>query len=68
MPTVKKTDGPRGYIRALERRVRVGETYDVSRGEAEYVLEERQTSSSSRGASTVTRTTTTRTKASRGGQ
>ncbi len=41
MPTVKKTDGPRGYIRALERRVRVGETYDVSRGEAEYVLEER---------------------------
>jgi len=41
MPTVKKTDGPRGYIRALDRRVRVGETYDVSRGEAEYVLEER---------------------------
>jgi len=41
MPTVKKTDGPRGYIRALDRRVSVGETYEVSQGEAEYVLEER---------------------------
>ncbi len=41
MPTVKKTDGPRGYIRALGRRVSVGETYEVSQGEAEYVLEER---------------------------
>ncbi len=42
MPRVKKTDGGRVYVRSVGRRFSVGDEANVSEGEAEYLLEERE--------------------------